>query len=59
MRFPANLRVRLIGMEACGSPHFLGGRLREQGDEVRLRPLNLLTKWPNGSLKYARETICF
>jgi transposase len=38
LRFTANLRVRLIGMEACGGSHFLGGRLREQGHEVRLMP---------------------
>jgi transposase len=38
LRFMANLRVRLMGMEACGGSHFLGGRLREQGHEVRLMP---------------------
>jgi hypothetical protein len=38
LRFTANLRVRQIGMEACGGSHFLGGRLREQGHEVRLMP---------------------
>src|ERR1700684_4217914 len=38
LRFTANLRVRLMGMEACGGFHFLGGRLREQGHEVRLMP---------------------
>jgi len=38
LRFTANLRVRLMGMEACGGSHFLGGRLREQGHEVRLMP---------------------
>jgi len=38
LRFTANLRVRLIGMEACGGSHFLGSRLREQGHEVRLMP---------------------
>jgi transposase len=38
LRFTANVRVRLIGMEACGGSHFLGGRLREQGHEVRLMP---------------------
>lgn len=25
LRFTANLRVRVIGMEACGGAHFLGG----------------------------------
>src|SRR5579872_2603593 len=29
LRFTANLRVRLIGMEACGGSHFLGRSLRE------------------------------
>jgi transposase len=36
--FTANLRVRLIGMEACGGSHFLGRSLREQGHLVRLMP---------------------
>jgi transposase len=38
LRFTANVRVRLIGMEACGGAHFLGRALREQGHEVRLIP---------------------
>lgn len=38
LRFTANLRVKLIGMEACGGAHFLGRALREQGHEVRLMP---------------------
>ena len=38
LRFTANLRVRLIGMEACGGSHFLGRSRREQGHEVRLMP---------------------
>jgi transposase len=38
LHFTANLRVRLIGMEACGGSHFLGRALREQGHEVRLIP---------------------
>jgi transposase len=38
LRFTANLRVSLIGMEACGGAHFLGRALREQGHEVRLMP---------------------
>jgi transposase len=38
VRFTANLRVRLIGMEACGGAHFLGRALRKQGHEVRLMP---------------------
>jgi transposase len=38
LQFTANLRVDLIGMEACGGAHFLGRALREQGHEVRLMP---------------------
>jgi transposase len=38
LRFTANVRVALIGMEACGGAHFLGRALREQGHEVRLIP---------------------
>jgi transposase len=38
LRFLSNVRVRLIGMEACGGSHFLGRALREQGHEVRLMP---------------------
>ena len=38
LHFTANLRVKLIGMEACGGSHFLGRALREQGHEVRLIP---------------------
>src|SRR6266567_6005534 len=36
--FTANLKVELIGMEACGGSHFLGRALREQGHGVRLMP---------------------
>ena len=38
LRFTANLRVRLIGMEACGDSHFMGRSLRDQGHDVRLIP---------------------
>src|SRR5271170_5575435 len=38
LRFTSNLRVSLIGMEACGGAHFLGRALREQGHDVRLIP---------------------
>ena len=38
LHFTANLKVGLIGMEACGGSHFLGRALREQGHEVRLIP---------------------
>ena len=35
LRFTANLRVSLIGMEACGGAHFLARALREQGHDAR------------------------
>jgi transposase len=38
LRFTSNLRVSLIGMEACGGAHFLGRALREQRHDVRLMP---------------------
>jgi transposase len=38
LRFTSNLRVSLIGMEACGGAQFLGRALREQGHVVRLMP---------------------
>jgi transposase len=38
LHFTANLKVELIGMEACGGSHFLGRALREQGHEVRIIP---------------------
>src|SRR5271156_6026327 len=38
LQFPANLKEKLIGMEACGGSHFLGRALREQGHDVRLIP---------------------
>jgi transposase len=38
LHFTANLKVKLIGMEACGGSHFLGRALREQGPDVRLIP---------------------
>ena len=36
LHFTSNLRVELVGMEACGGAHFLGRALRDQGQEVRL-----------------------
>jgi transposase len=36
LRFTGNLKVGLIGMEACPRSHFLGRALRERGHEVRL-----------------------
>jgi transposase len=38
LRFTGNLKVGLIGMEACAGAHFLGRALRGQGHEVRLMP---------------------
>jgi transposase len=38
LTYTANVRVRVIGMEACSGAHFLGRALREQGHEVRLMP---------------------
>ena len=38
LHFTANLRVELIGMEACGGAHFLGRAFREQDHEVRRMP---------------------
>ena len=38
LRFTANRKVHVIGMEACGGSHFLGRALEEQGHEVRLIP---------------------
>jgi transposase len=38
LRFTANRKVHLLGMEACGGSHFLGRALQQQGHEVRLIP---------------------
>src|SRR5690242_14413662 len=38
LRFTANRKVHVIGMEACGGAHFLGRALQEQGHSVRLMP---------------------
>ena len=38
LQFTANIRVSLIGMEACAGAHFLAKALREQGHEVRIIP---------------------
>jgi transposase len=38
LRFTANRKVHVIGMESCGGSHFLGRALQEQGHEVRLIP---------------------
>jgi len=38
LRFTANRKVHVIGMESCGGAHFLGRAQQEQGHEVRLIP---------------------
>ena len=38
LRFTANLKVDLIGMESRGGAHFLGRSFRQQGHDVRLIP---------------------
>jgi len=40
LHLTANLRVRLIGMEACGGAHFLGRALRDQGHDVDASPIH-------------------
>src|SRR4030095_563903 len=45
LRFTANLRVSLIGMEACSGAHFLCRALREQGHDVRLMPAQYVTPY--------------
>ncbi len=45
LHFTANLRVKLIGMEACGGAHFLGRALQEQGHEVRLMPAQYVAQY--------------
>ena len=39
--FTANLKVELIGMEACGGSHFLGRALREQGTKYESSRLSM------------------
>jgi transposase len=46
LRFTANVRVGLIGMEACGGSHFLGRALREQRHEMRLIPARVCEAVP-------------
>jgi len=38
LRFTANRKVHVIGMESCRGSHFLARALQEQGHEVRLMP---------------------
>src|SRR3977135_1346302 len=45
LAYTANLRVGLIGLEACSGSHFLGRALREQGHEVRLMPAQYVTPY--------------
>jgi transposase len=47
LRFTANRKVHLIGMEACGGSHFLGRALQEQGHEVRLIPAQYVKPYVN------------
>ena len=42
IRFTANLKTCLIGMEACSGAHFLGRALREQGHDVKLIPVQFV-----------------
>jgi transposase len=43
LAFFAGLEPALIGIEACGSAHYLGRELRALGHEVRLIPAMLLS----------------
>ncbi len=43
LAYTANLPPSLIGLEACAGAHFMGGRLREQGHEVRLIPAQFVS----------------
>ena len=38
LTYTANVRVQVIGMEACSGAHFLARALRQQGHDVRLMP---------------------
>jgi transposase len=38
LTYTANVRVQVIGMEACSGAHFLGRALQQQGHDVRLMP---------------------
>jgi transposase len=38
LTYTANVRVQVIGMEACSGAHFLARALQQQGHEVRLMP---------------------
>jgi transposase len=57
LRFTSNLRVCLIGMEACGGAHFLGRALRDQGHDVRLMLCADHFRHPHSSLGKRRRTI--
>jgi transposase len=45
LAYTANVRVGLIGLEACSGSHFLGRALREQGHDVRLMPAQYVTPY--------------
>src|SRR3979411_1972945 len=45
LAYTANVRVGLIGMEACSGSHFLGRALREQGHDVQLMPAQYVTPY--------------
>ena len=49
LRFTANLRVRLIGMEACVGSHHLSRRLRALGHEARLMPAKYVRPYSQGA----------
>jgi transposase len=49
LRFTSNLRVHLIGVEACGETHFLGRALCAQGHEIRLMPMQYVKTNRNDS----------
>lgn len=38
LAYTANVKVLVIGMEACSGAHFLGRALQQQGHDVRLLP---------------------
>ena len=54
LRFTANLRVALIGMEACGGAHFLARVLREA--ELLERETNSSIRGPTFSNVYQSST---
>jgi transposase len=51
LAYTANLPSSLIGLEACAGAHFLGGKLREQGHEVRLIPAQFIKPYRKSNKK--------